>query len=62
MIGVVLGWSDSVRATVANHWSRTPSPTTTTKSPPLVEFTARVRGNGVRLWIKLSDAGRYPRR
>jgi hypothetical protein len=29
MIGVVLGWSDSVRATVANHWSRTPSPTTT---------------------------------
>src|SRR5271166_4698024 len=29
MIGVVLGWSDSVRATVADHWSRTPSPTTT---------------------------------
>jgi hypothetical protein len=29
MIGVVLGWSDSVRATVADHWSRTPSPTKT---------------------------------
>ena len=62
MIGVVLGWSDSVRATVANHWSRTPSPTTTYQVAAAGGVHCVGSRNGVRLWIKLSDAGRYPRR